>query len=302
MMRIGLFLLTNLAVIIVCSIAFAVLSSVFGLGSVHAGGGLNYASLIVMCFVWGMVGSLISLFMSKWLAKKSTGTVVIETPRNTTEQWLVDTVAKQARAVNIGMPEVGIFDNPQPNAFATGWNKNSSLVAVSTGLLHTMTADEVEAVLAHEIGHVANGDMVTLALIQGVVNAFVMFFARIIGNFVDRTIFRNEDDAPGIGYFVTSIVMDILLGMLASAIVMWFSRRREFRADEMGAKLASRDKMISALNALRPAESRPDTMPEGMRAFAISSGQSQGFSIASLFRSHPTLDDRIAALQKLPQN
>lgn len=302
MMRIGLFLLTNLAVIIVCSIAFAVLSSVFGLGSVHAGGGLNYASLIVMCLVWGMVGSLISLFMSKWLAKKSTGTVVIETPRNATEQWLVDTVAKQARAVNIGMPEVGIFDNPQPNAFATGWNKNSSLVAVSTGLLHTMTADEVEAVLAHEIGHVANGDMVTLALIQGVVNAFVMFFARIIGNFVDRAIFRNEDDAPGIGYFVTSIVMDILLGMLASAIVMWFSRRREFRADEMGAKLASRDKMISALNALRPAESRPDTMPEGMRAFAISSGQSQGFSIASLFRSHPTLDDRIAALQKLPQN
>lgn len=302
MMRIGLFLLTNLAVIIVCSIAFAVLSLVFGLGSVHAGGGLNYASLIVMCLVWGMVGSLISLFMSKWLAKKSTGTVVIETPRNATEQWLVDTVAKQARAVNIGMPEVGIFDNPQPNAFATGWNKNSSLVAVSTGLLHTMTADEVEAVLAHEIGHVANGDMVTLALIQGVVNAFVMFFARIIGNFVDRAIFRNEDDAPGIGYFVTSIVMDILLGMLASAIVMWFSRRREFRADEMGAKLASRDKMISALNALRPAESRPDTMPEGMRAFAISSGQSQGFSIASLFRSHPTLDDRIAALQKLPQN
>ncbi|MDO4895352.1 protease HtpX [Moraxella sp.] len=302
MMRIGLFLLTNLAVIIVCSIAFAVLSSVFGLGSVHAGGGLNYASLIVMCLVWGMVGSLISLFMSKWLAKKSTGTVVIETPRNATEQWLIDTVAKQARAVNIGMPEVGIFDNPQPNAFATGWNKNSSLVAVSTGLLHTMTADEVEAVLAHEIGHVANGDMVTLALIQGVVNAFVMFFARIIGNFVDRAIFRNEDDAPGIGYFVTSIVMDILLGMLASAIVMWFSRRREFRADEMGAKLASRDKMISALNALRPAESRPDTMPEGMRAFAISSGQSQGFSIASLFRSHPTLDDRIAALQKLPQN
>lgn len=301
MMRIGLFLLTNLAVLIVCGIAYTVLSSVFGLGSVHGAGGLNFGSLMLLCLVWGMGGSLISLFMSKWLAKKSTGTVVIETPSNQTELWLIETVAKQAAAVGIKMPEVGIFDNAQPNAFATGWNKNDALVAVSTGLLHTMTADEVEAVLAHEIGHVANGDMVTLALIQGVVNAFVMFFARIIGNFVDRVIFKNESDAPGMGYFITSIVMDILLGVLASAIVMWFSRLREYRADEMGARLASRDKMISALNALRPAEARPDTMPEAMKAFAISSGQSQGFSIASLFRSHPTLDDRIAALQKLPQ-
>lgn len=302
MMRIGLFLLTNLAVMIVCGIAFTVITKVFGLGGVHSGGGLNYVSLMVMCLLWGMVGSLISLFMSKWLAKKSTGTVVIENPQNAIEQWLVDTVAKQARMANIGMPEVGIFDNAQPNAFATGWNKNNALVAVSTGLLHTMTQDEVEAVLAHEIGHVANGDMVTLALIQGVVNAFVMFFARIIGNFVDRAIFKNESDSPGMGYFITSMVMDILLGILASAIVMWFSRLREYRADEMGAKLASRDKMISALNALRPAEARPDQMPEAMKAFAISSGQSQGFSFASLFRSHPTLDDRIAALQKLPPN
>lgn len=165
-----------------------------------------------------------------------------------------------------------------------------------------MTADEVEAVLAHEIGHVANGDMVTLALIQGVVNAFVMFFARIIGSFVDQVVFKNESDSPGIGYFVTSMVMDILLGFLASAIVMWFSRLREYRADEMGAKLASRDKMISALNTLRPAEARPDQMPESMKAFAISSGQSQGFSIANLFRTHPTLDERISALQKLPAN
>lgn len=300
MMRIGLFLLTNIAVLVVFSIVFGILSSVFGLGGVHGSNGLNYASLAVMCLVYGMVGSIISLFLSKWMAKKSTGTVVIEAPRNGTEQWLVDTVAKQAKAVGIGMPEVGIFDNAQPNAFATGWNKNSALVAVSTGLLHTMTAEEVEAVLAHEIGHVANGDMVTLALIQGVVNAFVMFFARIIGNFVDRAIFKNESDSPGIAYFVTSMVMDILLGILASTIVMWFSRLREYRADEMGARLAGRDNMIAALNALRPAEARPDQMPESMKAFAISSGQSAGFSIANLFRSHPTLDDRIASLQKLP--
>lgn len=301
MMRIGLFLLTNLAVLVVCGIAFTVLSSVFGLGSVHSSNGLNLTSLMVLCLVWGMGGSLISLFLSKWLAKKSTGTVVIDTPTNGLEEWLVDTVAKQAQMVNIKMPEVGIFESDQPNAFATGWNKNNALVAVSTGLLHTMTLEEVEAVLAHEIGHVANGDMVTLALIQGVVNAFVMFFARIIGNFVDRVIFKNEDDAPGIGYFVTSIVMDILLGILASAIVMWFSRLREYRADEMGAKLAGRDNMIAALNALRPSNALPDQMPEAMKALAISSGQAQGFSMASLFRSHPSLDDRIAALQKLPR-
>lgn len=300
MLRIGLFLLTNIAVMVVAGIAFFILSRVFGLGGIHGAGGLQYGSLAVMCLCYGMIGSVVSLFLSKWMAKKSTGTVIIEHPANATEQWLVDTIAKQAKAVGIGMPEVGIFDNAQPNAFATGWNKNSALVAVSSGLLHTMTADEVEAVLAHEIGHVANGDMVTLALIQGVVNAFVMFFARIIGSFVDQVVFKNESDTPGIGYFVTSLVMDVLLGFLASAIVMWFSRLREYRADEMGAKLASRDKMISALNALRPTESRPDQMPESMKAFAISSGQSQGFSIANLFRTHPTLDDRIAALQKLP--
>ena len=296
MMRIGLFLLTNLAVLVVFGIVFSILSAFFGLGSVHGAGGVNFGSLAVMCAVYGMVGSMISLFLSKWMAKRSTGTVVIEQPRNSTEQWLVETVAKQAKAVNIDMPEVGIFDNSQPNAFATGWNKNKALVAVSSGLLHTMTPDEVEAVLAHEIGHVANGDMVTLALIQGVVNAFVMFFARIVGSFVDRVVFKNED-GPGIGYFLTSMVMDILRGFLASAIVMWFSRQREFRADAMGAKLAGRNKMISALDALRPAEQRPDQMPESMQAFAISSGQSQSFSIANFFRSHPTLDDRIAALR-----
>lgn len=301
MMRIGLFLLTNLAVVIVASIVMTILFKIFGIGGVHGAGGLNYAGLAIMCFVYGMVGSLISLFLSKWMAKKSTGTVLIETPSNPTEQWLVDTVAKQAKAVGIGMPEVGIFDNAQPNAFATGWNKNDALVAVSTGLLHTMTPDEVEAVLAHEIGHVANGDMVTLALIQGVVNAFVMFFARIIATAVDTALSANSDEenhSPGIAYFVTSMVMDILLGFLASAVVMWFSRRREYRADEMGARLASREKMISALNALRPAESRPDMMPASMKAMAISAGQSQGFSIANLFRTHPTLDERIAHLQQ----
>ncbi|WP_394123561.1 protease HtpX [Psychrobacter nivimaris] len=302
MMRIGLFLLTNLAVIVVFSIVFGILSRFFGIGGVYSAGGLNYISLAVMCGIYGMVGSMVSLFISKWMAKRSTGTVVIEAPRTATEQWLVDTVAKQARAVNIGMPEVGIFNNSQPNAFATGWNKNKALVAVSSGLLQNMNQDEVEAVLAHEIGHVANGDMVTLALIQGVVNAFVMFFARIVGSFVDRTVFKNTSDRPGIGYFITSIIMDILLGFLASAIVMWFSRLREFRADQMGAKLASREKMISALDALRPSAQRLDQMPESMKAFAISSGQTQGFSIANLFRSHPTLDDRIAALRKYNPN
>lgn len=300
MMRIALFLLTNLAVMVVATIVISILFKVFGIGGVHGAGGLNYVGLAVMCGVYGMIGSMISLFLSKWMAKKSTGTVVIENPSNEIERWLVDTIAKQAKAVNIGMPEVGIFDSPQPNAFATGWNKNASLVAVSTGLLNTMTQDEVEAVLAHEIGHIANGDMVTLALIQGVVNAFVMFFARIIATAVDSALSSNDEEnqGPGIAYFVTSMILDIVFGVLASAIVMWFSRRREFRADEMGAKLASREKMISALNALRPAESRPDMMPASMKAMAISSGQSQGFSLANLFSSHPSLDDRIAHLQK----
>lgn len=301
MMRIGLFLLTNLAVMLVATIVISILFKVFGIGGVHGSNGLNYVGLAIMCGVYGMIGSLISLFLSKWMAKKSTGTVIIETPKDATEQWLLDTVAKQAKMVKISMPEVGIFDNPQPNAFATGWNKNASLVAVSTGLLQTMTPDEVEAVLAHEIGHVANGDMVTLALIQGVVNAFVMFFARIIATAVDTALSSNsneENHSPGIAYFVTSMILDMLFGILASAIVMWFSRLREYRADEMGAKLAGREKMISALNALRPAAERPDRMPESMKAFAISSGQSQSFSLANLFRSHPTLDNRIAALQK----
>lgn len=295
MMRIGLFLLTNIAVMVVLGIVM----SIFNLGGAFGQGGLNYTSLMVMCFAYGMMGSMISLFLSKGLAKKSMGVQLIDNPSSALDKWLVDTVAKQAKSVNIDMPEVGIFDSPQPNAFATGWNKNAALVAVSTGLLRTMTPEEVEAVLAHEIGHVANGDMVTLALIQGVVNAFVMFFARVIGYFVDQLVFKNESDSPGMGYFITSMVMDIMLGFLATAIVMWFSRVREFRADEMGAKLAGKQNMIAALNALRPASQQPDPMPESMKAFAIASGQQQGFSIAQLFRSHPTLDDRITALTKL---
>lgn len=295
MLRIGLFLLTNIAVMMVFGITMMILSQVFG---IHIGSRGSMVGLMMMCFMYGMIGSLVSLFLSKWMAKRSTGTKVIENPSNPMEVWLVETVRRQAEAVKIDMPEVGIFDNPSPNAFATGWNKNKALVAVSTGLLQTMNQDEVEAVLAHEIGHVANGDMVTLALVQGVMNAFVMFFARIIGQFVDRAVFKNEQ-GYGMGYYLTTMVLDIVFGFVASAIVMWFSRYREFRADEMGAKLAGRDKMISALNTLKPASQRPDYLPEGMKAMAINEGRAEGFSLAKLFASHPTLDDRIASLQKL---
>ncbi len=295
MMRIGLFLLTNLAVLVVVGIILSVL----GVGSVHSAGGMNYTSLLVLCFVFGMVGSIISLLMSKFIAKKTTGTQVIETPQNAAEQWLINTVADLSNRAGIQMPEVGIFPSYQSNAFATGWNKNKALVAVSTGLLERMNQDELRAVLAHEIGHVANGDMVTLALIQGVVNTFVMFFARIIGNFVDRTIFKNESDGPGIGYFVTSIVMDIVLGILASSIVMWFSRQREYRADEAGARLAGKQAMISALLRLQGEQQMPDQMPQEMKAFAINAGQEQRFSVAALFHSHPSIELRVAALQQL---
>lgn len=295
MMRIGLFLLTNLAVMVVVGIILSLL----GVGSTHTAGGLNLANLMVVCLVFGMVGSMISLFMSKFIAKKTTGTQIIEQPQNAAEHWLMSTVAELANRAQIKMPEVGIFPSYQSNAFATGWNKNDALVAVSSGLLERMNKDELRAVLAHEIGHVANGDMVTLSLIQGVVNAFVMFFARIIGNFVDRTIFKNENDGPGIAYFVTSMVMDLVLGILASAIVMWFSRAREYRADEAGARLAGKQAMISALLRLRDEQNMPDQMPQEMKALAFSAGQETGFSIAALFHSHPTIEQRVAALQQL---
>lgn len=296
MMRIGLFLLTNLAVLVVAGLILSIL----GVGSYHSAGGLNLGSLLVFCFVFGMVGSMISLFMSKWVAKKTTGTQIIETPRNQAEQWLLQTVSELAQTAGIKMPEVGIFYSTQSNAFATGWNKNDALVAVSSGLLERMSADEVRAVLAHEIGHVANGDMVTLSLVQGVVNTFVMFFARVAGDFIDRNLFgRGADEPPGIGYFVTSMVLDIVFGILASTIVLWFSRYREYRADEAGARLAGKQNMINALLRLRSESELPDQMPKEMQAFAIAEGQHQGFSLAALFHTHPSIEQRVEALQKL---
>lgn len=293
MFRIFLFLMTNLAVLVVAGIVLSIL----GVGSTHgAGNTLNLQNLLVFCFVFGMAGSLVSLLLSKWMAKRTTGTQIIENPRTEEERWLVATVQELSAKAGIKMPEVGIFPSYQSNAFATGWNKNAALVAVSTGLLQRMSRDEVKAVLGHEIGHVANGDMVTLSLIQGVVNAFVMFFSRIIGNFVDRVVFKNED-GPGIAYFVTSIIADIVLGILASAIVMWFSRHREYRADIAGAQLAGKQSMINALRRLQAEHELPDQMPAEMTALAITEGQREGFSLAKLFMSHPPLEARIQALQ-----
>jgi heat shock protein HtpX len=232
--------------------------------------------------------------MSKWSAKRMMGVRIIDKPRDAVESWLVETVKVQARESGIGMPEVGIFDSPEPNAFATGANKNKALVAVSTGLLQRMKREEVEAVLGHEIGHVANGDMVTLTLIQGVVNTFVIFLARIIGGFVDRAIFKNED-GRGIGYFVIVMVTELLLGILASIIVMWFSRQREFRADTAGAKLSGARNMIGALEALKRGQ-QPEGLPQQMAAFGINGGLGGG--LKKLFMSHPPLDERIDALKR----
>ena len=290
MMRILLFLGTNLAVILVASITLRLL----GVEPYLNAQGINFNSLLIFCFVFGMAGSMVSLFISKWMAKRSTGTVIIENPSNATEQWLVDTVAELAREANIKTPEVGIFPAQQSNAFATGWNKNDSLVAVSEGLLHRFNKDEIRAVLGHEIGHVANGDMVTLTLIQGVVNTFVIFASRVIGSFVDRVIFKNEN-GHGLGFFVVSIVAEIVLGILASTIVFWFSRRREFRADIAGAQLAGRGAMINALARLKQESEVPDQMPDTLQAFGINRGARSG--LAAMFMTHPPLEDRIAALQ-----
>ncbi|MFK7159985.1 protease HtpX [Marinospirillum sp. MEB164] len=293
MMRIGLFLLTNLAIIVIASITLNLL----GVGSyLDASGGLNLTSLLIFCFVFGMVGSGVSLLLSKWMAKRSTGTQVITQPRNQQEQWLMQTVAELSQKAGIKMPEVGIFPSHQSNAFATGWNRNDALVAVSTGLMERMRPEEVRAVLAHEIGHVANGDMVTLALVQGVVNTFVMFFARIIGHTVDRVVFKNEQ-GHGIAFFVTTIIAEIILGILASAIVMWFSRYREYRADAAGAHLAGAGAMINALERLKAEQNLPNEMPDSLTAFGINKGQAQSM-IQKLFSSHPPLDDRIAALRQ----
>ncbi|WP_432474033.1 protease HtpX [Amphritea sp. HPY] len=294
MMRIVLFLMTNLAIILVASVTLSLL----GVGSILQSNGvdLDLGNLLVFCAVFGFIGSFVSLLLSKFMAKKGTRTEVITQPRNADEQWLVDTVKELADQAGIGMPEVGIFPAQQANAFATGWNRNSALVAVSIGLLQRFRREEIRAVLAHEIGHVANGDMITLALIQGVVNTFVMFFARIIGHFVDRVVLKNEE-GHGIGYFITTIVAEIVLGILASTIVAWFSRKREFRADEAGAKFASPHAMIGALQRLKAESNVPDQMPDTLTAFGISSHMKNGFMAA--FASHPPLDDRIAALQRL---
>jgi len=288
MMRIFLFLATNVAIMAAISIIFNML----GLGSVLDAQGvdLNLNALLMMSAVIGMTGSVISLAMSKWSAKQAMGVQVISSAQNQTERWLLDTVARQAQLAGIGMPEVGIFQAPEANAFATGMNKNSALVAVSTGLLQSMNADEVEAVIGHEITHVANGDMVTMALMQGVVNTFVYFFATIIGHVVDRVILQNER-GQGMGYYITQMVAQIVLGFLASMLVMWFSRYREFKADAGGAKLAGRDKMINALRALQRGQDAQD-LPGHLAAFGINGG-----GMSRLFMSHPPLQERIAALQ-----
>ena len=289
MKRIALLIATNIAIMVVLSIVVSVL----GFDRYLTREGLNLQALLAFSAVLGFGGAFISLLLSKWMAKMSMGVHVITEPRSEAEQWLVNTVRSQAQQAGIGMPEVGIFDSPDPNAFATGANKNSALVAVSTGLLHNMRRNEVEAVLGHEVSHVANGDMVTLTLIQGVMNTFVFFLARVIGFIVDRVLLKNERDGVGIGYMATVIVAQLVLGILAGMVVAWFSRQREFRADAGGAHLAGTNSMIGALEALRRVHS-PTALPEKMAAFGIRSGPPQGWQ--KLFMSHPPLEERIAAL------
>ncbi len=287
MLRIVLFLATNMAILILLGIVM----SFFGVDSGSTSG------LLVMAAVFGMGGSLISLAMSKWIAKKSTGAKVIENPSNPTEQWLIDTVRRMAEKAEIGMPEVAVYNSPDMNAFATGMNKNAALVAVSTGLLQNMAKDEVEAVLAHEITHVACGDMVTLSLIQGVLNTFVIFFSRIAANIINNFL-SSDEDGGGLGFFgymAVTIFLQFVLGLFASIIVMWFSRKREFTADKGAAYLTGKEKMVSALQRLQ-ASHEPSHLPDQVAAFGIRPKQG---GLSSLFRSHPPLEDRIAALQKL---
>jgi len=290
-MRILLFLATNIAVLVLVSIVFNLL----GLEGILSANGvdLNLSSLLVFCALFGFFGSFVSLLLSKFMAKRGTGTYIIETPRNRDEQWLLDTVKSLSEEAGIGMPEVGVFPSDAANAFATGWNRNDALVAVSTGLMRRFEEREVRAVLAHEIGHVANGDMITLTLIQGVVNTFVMFFARIIGHTVDRVVFKTER-GYGFGYYIVTIVAEVILGILASMIVMWFSRYREYRADAAGARLAGSGNMIAALQRLKVEQGLPDELPGELTAFGIRAGGRSG--LAALFSSHPSLDNRIIAL------
>ncbi|WP_292993584.1 protease HtpX [Nitrosomonas sp.] len=290
MKRIILFLATNLAIIVVLSITLRL----FGFERIldEQGTGLDINSLLLFASVFGFGGSFMSLALSKWTAKRFTGAQVIEMPRNAQEHWLVTTVQRQAKIAGIGMPEVAIYDAPDVNAFATGMSKNDALVAVSTGLLNTMSQDEAEAVLAHEVSHIANGDMVTLALIQGVVNTFVIFLSRVIGHTIDRIVFKTEE-GHGPAFWVTTIIAEIVLGVLASIIVMWFSRQREFRADAGGASLAGRNKMIAALRRLQLTHEQAH-LPDQLAAFGISGGSS---GLMRLFMSHPPLEERIAALE-----
>ncbi|MBU3735499.1 MAG: protease HtpX [Methylobacterium sp.] len=289
MKRILLFLATNLAIVLVLSITMRLL----GVEPYLNASGLNLGALLIFAAVMGFGGSLISLSISKWTAKMSVGAQVIASPQNAEERWLVETIARQAQAAGIAMPEVAIYDAPDVNAFATGPSRNNSLVAVSTGLLRQMTREEAEAVLGHEVSHVANGDMVTLALIQGVVNTFVMFLSRVIGHLVDKVVFKTER-GQGPAFFVTMIVAELVLGILASIIVMWFSRQREFRADRGGAQLAGRRGMINALKRLQSLH-EPQPLPDKMAAFGINGGKPSG--LKALFMTHPPLEDRISALE-----
>ncbi|MEZ5580322.1 MAG: protease HtpX [Candidatus Competibacteraceae bacterium] len=293
MRRIVLFVATNLGVVLL----LGVIARLLGVDRFLYQSGLNLTSLLIFAAIFGMGGSLISLLMSKWIAKMSVGAQVIEQPRTQTEQWLVETVRRQAQRAGIGMPEVAIYDSPEPNAFATGANRNAALVAVSTGLLEQMTAEEAEAVLGHEVSHVANGDMVTLALIQGVLNTFVIALSRVVGYLVDQALSSRDQEyrGPGIGYWITSMVMEVVFGLLASLVVMWFSRWREFHADAGGAELAGRGKMIAALERLRQL-SEPSQLPSQMAAFGINGGLGDG--LRKLFMTHPPLEERIEALRR----
>ncbi len=288
MMRTFLFIATNIAVMLVLSLVVNLL----GINRYLSAQGINYQSLLMFAAFYGMIGSFISLAMSKTMAKSSMGVQVIDQPQNQTEKWLYDVVEKQAQRLNLGMPEVGIFQAPVANAFATGMSKNSSLVAVSTGLLQSMTPDEVEAVVGHEMSHVANGDMVTMTLLQGVMNTFVYFFATIVGYVVDRALSgENNRGGIGIGSFMTRIIAQVVLGFLAAIIVAWFSRYREFKADAGGASLAGKEKMVDALRALQRGH-EAEELPGQFAAFGINGG-----GLQKLFMTHPPLEERIAALQ-----
>ncbi|HUF93118.1 MAG TPA: protease HtpX [Candidatus Limnocylindria bacterium] len=292
MKRIVLFLATNLAIIVVLSITLRILGveRILDDRGVH----LDLKALLLFAAVFGMGGSFISLALSKWTAKRFTGAQVIERPSNPTEEWLVETVRRQATAAGIGMPQVAVFDSPEANAFATGARRNNALVAVSTGLLQRMRREEVEAVLGHEVSHVANGDMITLALIQGVVNTFVIFLSRVIGHVVDRVVFKTER-GHGPAFWITAIIAELVIGILASMIVFWFSRRREFRADAGGARLAGRERMIGALERLRPGYGR-EPLPDQMAAFGISGATRRG--LMRLFMTHPPIEERIERLRR----